>query len=322
MTNSLLSSSSVLRSCALALALATPALGQIAQDHPELCGKLHVPLPLGLTATASSDAGGSAELVVTLDDGSLAKIETYGADLVQQVCPLSQNRLLVFSPTNNDGYDIRIVNKANGAVIDSFLTRTPLASPDQHWLVYREFSAPSTDLPITEQYRLYDLTKDASGNQVPGVDYLYVGGPGRTIYPVTPNHAPFESPGVLPEEVHEFPSDSFHWSPDSKSVAFVDLFASRLAIVVVRLAGEDLTAFVHPLSASKVCDDDTVGIAQVTVTRMEVASTQETIPQVWVELEVPCGARTLTLRAKDFSLAKTEVHAPKIRRPAVGIKKQ
>jgi hypothetical protein len=277
---------------------------------------------LGVTATASSDGGSSAELVVTLNNGSTAKIETYGADLVQQVCPLSQNRLLVFSPTNNDGYDIKIVNKANGAVIDSFLTRSPLASPDQHWLVYREFTATQTDVPTTEQYRLYDLTKDASGNQVPGVDYRYVGGPGRTIYPVTPQHAPFESLGVLPEEVHEFPSDSFYWSPDSKSVAFVDLFASQLAIVVVRIAGDDLTAYVHHLSASRVCEDGTVGIAQATITRMEVASTQEAIPQVWIDLEVPCGVRRLTLQVKDFGLAKTEIHAPKTRRPAVGIKKQ
>jgi hypothetical protein len=197
-----------------------------------------------------------------------------------------------------------------------------MVSPDQHWLVFREYYPPQADIDITEQYMLYDLTKDASGNRVSGVDYRYVNAPGRTIYPATPKHAPFESHRVLPEQVHSFASDSFFWSPDSKSVTFVDRSAAELHIVLVRIAAEDLTAYVHPVSASRVCGDANVDREQVAIPRMEVAPTQEAVPQVWVDLGASCGAKTLTLRSKDFSLAKIEVHPPHARRPSVGVKKQ
>ena len=53
------------------------------------------------------------------------------------------------------------------AILDIFGARDPVVSPDRHWLVYRE-RYPTRVEVVWEQYLLYDLTKDAAYNAVPG----------------------------------------------------------------------------------------------------------------------------------------------------------
>ena len=106
-----------------------------------------------------------------------------------------------------------------------------------------------SEIPITDEYLLYDLTKDAAGKRsFPGIDPSLVERYGRTIYPVTRNHVPFENHGVQPDQVHSFESTSFFWAPDSKWVVFADRLESTVSIVLVQVGEKDLTTLVRPIS--------------------------------------------------------------------------
>src|SRR5207244_309948 len=107
-----------------------------------------------------------------------------------------------------------IVDGSTGTELHSFWARSPVISPDQHWLALREFYPAHSDVDISEQYMLYDLTKGAAGNKIPSVDYRYVPDLGRTMYPATEKHIPFESSGVPAEQVHYFGGSSFQWAAD------------------------------------------------------------------------------------------------------------
>ena len=288
------------RAWTLVLALALPVLGQIAQDHPELCGKPngYVPLPPNVIAFSSDDV----ESMLTMRlNSSTANIRMGPVERVQEVCPVGGNKLLVFGllndPTANDIY---LIDATTGAELDSFTVSNPAVSPNQHWLATRLWWPGFVDPPSSVQYYLYDLTKDAAGNKLPGVDYRYVPHLGRTMYPATPKHLPFEN-DQPPERKHIFEGGSFQWAPDSQSVLFLDrTLAAGLVVVLVRIGADDLTTYIHPLGAD--------ACASI-LSRVDFGSAEgSAAPNVRMQFESSCPP--LNLSGRDFKLAEIEVHKP------------
>jgi len=220
---------------------------------------------------------------------------------IEEVCPLTGGRLLVFGQFGGGGYIVYLISATTGVALDSFVVSTPAVSPDQHWLAMRDWIIPQSETPVTEQYLLYDLTKDAAGNRsLPGVDPRNMYRYGRTMYPVTPNHAPFENHGVRRDQVHSFPGGAFFWAADSKSVLFTDRTDAGLAVVLVKIDGSDLTTLLHPASAESVCG--MLSDASITIPRDDLLEVRATFH---AEGSAPC-TESLTLHQKDFKPANVE----------------
>lgn len=196
------------------------AFGQILQDKPELCARPGetISVPTGVSAT-TSDAYTAVSIML---DARAARVEMPGVSRIEEVCPLSGGRLLVFGLSEPGAYDIYIVSTITGNTIDSVDARSPAVSPNQHWLARRPWNPPSSDLNVSDQYLLYDLTGDRGANRVDRADPVSKDVAGRVMYPAVPRHLPFRNYGVRPEYVHTFQSDSFFWSLDSTSVVFAD----------------------------------------------------------------------------------------------------
>jgi hypothetical protein len=288
------------RAWTLALALALPVLGQIAQDHPELCGKpnAYVPLPSNVSAVSSGDL----ESILTIRlGGSAVNIRMGAVEHVLEVCPIGGNKLLVFGLAHDpSGYDIYLIDATTGAKLDSFTVSDPAVSPNQHWLATREWEPGYVDPPSSVQYYLYDLTKDAAGNKLPGVDYRYVPHLGRTMYPATPKHLPFEN-DQPPERKHIFEGGSFQWAQDGQSVLFLDrTLAAGLVVVLVRIGADDLTTYIHPLGPDACAS---------TLSRVDFGAAEgSAAPNVRMQFESSCPP--LNLSGRDFKLAEIEVHKP------------
>ena len=278
------------------------AIAQIRQDRPDLCGSAGADVPLPPNISAVSFDGGS-ELKVQLDAKTVT-IPIPAAERVEQVCAIGQGRWLVFSVlAGGNGYAADIINSATGSVVDAFWARSPAVSPDGRWMVMREVT-PAQAEGITEQYRLYDLTKDAAGNRFPGVDYRYVQPLGRTVYPLTRDRLPFESGGVQPDQIHSFVGDSFYWSADSGSLLFLDRTSAGLAVVLVAVSPQTFATYVHRLP-SEVC----VGpIARVGF------SGEPSRPDVRLDFGSICPP--IFIRGAAFKVAPVETHKTPIRRPS------
>ncbi len=300
------------RRWALALALALPALGQIAQDRPGLCGRPNEPspVPTGVSATCF---GSSCTLAIELGR-STAKIEMPGDGVIDEVCSVAKNRLLVLADPGPPVYDIYIIGRATGAVVDRMDAASPAVSPDQHWLAMRAFGPPSSDMNYTEEYLLYDLTKNAVKNRTPGAGDSM--GPGQVTYPAVPNHVPFNQYGVRPEYVHTFWSDSFFWSADSRSIVFADATPAGLAVVLIRIVQNEPIAYVHPLTLSEVCEGAAprkVRIGGLTMSKAVVGNAEDSIPEILVDFrpaDTSCTAKTLVLRGARLPPAALEQHPP------------
>jgi hypothetical protein len=140
---------------------------------------------------------------------STVNIDMPVVDEVREACSMPNGRLAVFGRLNGGGdiaYDVYVINGATGAEVDALRAYSPAMSPDQHWLALRDFYPLHGSEP-TEQYMLYDLTKDVEGNKVPGGDYPYAPRYGRTMYPATEKHAPFQAVPFPPARVHQMAGD-------------------------------------------------------------------------------------------------------------------
>jgi len=300
-----------LRIGALILLLSTALPGQISQDHPELCGtQSPVALPLGLTAQTDRSSGVST-LAFAAAEG-VRSIRLPGVqNEIQQVCPISGNRLVVFGA--HDGYTVHIVELRSGTVVDSFPSYSPVMSPDGRWLAMRVFHATQTEFPVSEQYTLYDLTRSAQSNRHGSSPYTSEI-PGEAVYPVTATGAPANIADVPDSSRHEFRSSSFYWSADSRYLAFADSVGKSLSIVLVSIDGDKIGRFVHGVAQAEVCAEraavmqgaqiyDSAGAGTTVVTKLNS--------------EGNCKPKDLTLTMSDFKRAAIEEHEPIKRKPAV-----
>lgn len=326
----LLNSSSTSLVCLLGLCLAAPGTAQIVQNHPELCGKPDqlVPTPPGVTV----DVSGLTNIIVTLGTGDTQKrIELPGfVEEVHEVCPLDRGRILLFGSIGDSAYDFILLDANSGTLLGRSLAYDPAVSPDQHWLAYRVFHPRHTELPYMELYMLYDLTKDAAGNQPPGVDPNYVHAKGRLMYPSVPNHVPFEEFDLPPEQLHESWSDGYFWAPDSKSLLFADRVADKrtaggkFSLVWVKIGPKgEPEAYVHSISEPEICGKELPEIAL----RLSkgVITPRPSGTEIWAEFRPGNGACTskgVLLRDADFAPAEIQQPPPPRKRKPASVQVQ
>lgn len=306
----------LLHGVAVLCLIANSALGQVAQDKPELCGggDRSVPLPADIAATPG-DSGIFSTLLVTAAGSSVPAHIQVEMGSVEEVCPISPDKLLVFG-NSNPATSIAIIDRNAAKLLDSFSAYDPVISPNQHWLVLRDFYPPQSELPASEEYLLYDLTKDKAANHLPGID-PYVEASGRVIYPLVPDGRPFMHAGLPKNQTHSFSSRSFFWSSDSQAIIFVDQYRDSLWAVLVNVNGSEVHTFVHRINAPEPCEQGSQGdISAATLTLAKASFGAGQNGNRTIELQFQssdygaCRPKELILYPSDFVEATPETHAP------------
>lgn len=292
------------------LVFAASAQAQIPQNRPELCGKhgQTVPLPDGTTFSYSD--GLPSDLTLKLMDGTAKTVDLQLADGVPQVCPIAGSRLLVFGTVaGEDGPHVWIVSQIDGSVLDHIGSRGPVVSPDQHWLIYRQFYPRNVEI-VAEFYFLYDLTSDMARNRPRQQEPGHPVPAGRQVYPVTANHLPLGHAESL-EPLHEFESESFFWSPDSQFVAFADATSDAKSIVLVKVGNNNLITYTHTLKENEICGGR-AGMGGVLGPAMlhsiEFVPAEAPLPDIWATFSQIRCEEPLRLHAQDFKPAEIEIH--------------
>lgn len=234
--------------------LALPAFAQIEQTHPELCGTPSgtVP-PLPAMSISVDRSEGSAKLF--LGGGFATKaIDLPGViDAVPEVCPLPNGQYLIFGETYN-GTNMLIVDAQKGAVVDQIVGFDPAMSPDQRRIAFRKFYPRHHDLPFSEEYLLYDLSKNPSQNRAPGIDLTDWENVGRAIFPAGWKNAMFDTGDIPKDRLHSSGSLSFDWSADSHMVVFGDILHNDFSVIAVIFDNDGSTkAYEHPVRVPQVC---------------------------------------------------------------------
>ncbi len=294
----------------LPLVLIATAQAQILQNCPALCGKPGQPVPLPEGMTFSTADGLPADLTLKLKDGTAKTVDLELASSIPQICPIAEDRLLVFGTVvGEDGPHVWIVSQIDGRVLDHIGSRNPTVSPDQHWLIYRQFYPPHVEIPA-DFYLLYDLSKDAAANRPPELDSRFPRSSGRQVYPVTADHfAPRYDEALEP--THEFDSESFFWSPDSRFVAFADVTDAAKAIVVVRVGDNNLITYTHTLKEKEICanrNDLGSTLPSAALHSVEFVPAQGPLPDIWATFSGIRCEDPLRLHAQDFKPAEIEIH--------------
>ena len=309
----------------LVVFLSFSASAQIAQDKPELCGKKNqfVPLPANISATQGDSGVFSTLFLKAAEMTSPAAIRvTMGS--VDEVCPISQTRLVVFG-NSNPATSIAIVDQKAGKLIDWFYAYDPAISPNQHWLVLRDFYPPQSEVPFSEEYLLYDLSKDKSGNLAPNLTPYTADTVGRVIYPAVDQNTPFEHSGLPQNQTHQFRSDAFYWSDDSQTLVFADSVQKVLFVVLVMIEGDQTHPFIHTLTAGEACEQGSKGDidnnSYLMLSHAQAGSNG-------IELQFrssdygACKPVPVLLNRSDFVPAEPEVHIPPHRKDHSTLKQQ
>ncbi len=84
--------------CLVGLLCASGIMAQIPQDRPELCGQEKDPplLPSGTTFSLSSGPVFTSAFTFMLKNSSMKTVDLELPETVEQVCPIRNDRLLVF----------------------------------------------------------------------------------------------------------------------------------------------------------------------------------------------------------------------------------
>lgn len=283
------------------------ALGQVAQDHPELCGNANaaVPLPTDVSVTLDSSTA-SAELRVKAS-GHTVRFPGVMEE-VQQVCRISPDKWIVFGKATPALYNIEIVRPSDGSLLDSFYGFNPVIAPNQHWLVRGKFYP--VQAVTSDEYLIYDLTQDWAHNRSPGVSREDMDLVGRVMYPVVKGNEPFYSVNLPPQQTHIFRSDSFYWAPDSQALIFADSVLDKLSLVLVIIDQNETKAFVRSVSDAEACDAGP-GAPLLMLSSAEISlpiNAHREIRALFRAGSSPCH-KMLVLQSDDFTPAVPETHA-------------
>jgi hypothetical protein len=301
--------------------LAAPSFGQINQTRPDLCGKPNgtVPLPSGIRATIDR-LQGQGNLYIGNGDAR-KEIRLPGVvNEVDEVCSLADGRFAVFS---GSGYsaEVDLIDSAKALLLDSIWGFAPAMSPDQKWLVYRKFYPRRTELPVSEEYLLYDLSKSPTQNRPLGIAADNPLSVGRVIFPPGQDNGSADNIGVAEDQRHSSISDSLYWASDSRAVAFGDRVQGVPSIVLVKLDGHgNTTALVHHVSLSEVCPGVALDGVPLMVQHADVGPEQSGDRTVRIELfssDSTCVPRALELHSNEFQPAKAEVHTRRKRKGSI-----
>lgn len=299
--------------------------GQIPQQKPELCGRKGTIVPLPPKVSASVEATQVFSTLSLVPSGGDAPVRLpLPAAKVDEVCDIPGNRLLVFGDTIPGAYLTAIVDANTGSLVDSFNSYNPMASPNQHWIVFRDFYPPQSELRFSEEYLLYDLTKDKEANRISNSDPYVADTPGRVIYPVVDGRATFEHSGLPISQAHRFRSNSFYWAADSRAVVFADSVQGRLSIILITIDGDRLSTYVHPVSAADACEQSSranIEDADLMLSQVDLsgAADERTGDLMFRSSDSgACRPKGITLHFEDFRPAQVESHeAPKRRERSV-----
>jgi hypothetical protein len=304
---------------------ALPLAAQIDQTHPELCARPAgaVPIPPNLSVTVDRSVG-HADLF--LGNGlSAVKIDIPGVVVeIEEVCPLLDGRVVLFGGTYNST-NINIIDPAAAKLTDSFSGFNPAMSPNQRWLAFRKFYPRHTELPTSEEYLLYDLTRTAAQNRPAGIapdDWQDVGVP---IFPLGMNNSLTDHIGLPEDQQHRAGSNSFFWASDSQAMVFGDILQDRFATILVTIDESGATkAYVHPIKVSETCPGkpDHLDSFGVFIEHADIGPAIEGDRLIHLSLRPTpgvCEPKDMELHSADFQPAKPEVHVrPKRLKAAEG----
>jgi hypothetical protein len=235
---------------------------------------------------------------------------------VQAACTIGAH--LIILGTNGVGDDdISLIDLTSGKLIDSFLGLSSSLSPDRRWLVRRDFYPPQTEVNFSEEYLIYDTSKDASGNAAPHSTKYTVAAKGRVVFPVVDDGTPFEHNDLPSAQSHVFRSADFYWSDDSKVFLFADSVKGVLSLVAIAVGDSGTQASVRRVVAADVCTVDGDGVpdgSSVTLSGATIApmvSGDRTIDLRFTSAnEGACKTKPLSLQMSDFVAAAREVPPP------------
>lgn len=292
----------------LALSCSHPALCQLAQLHPELCGTPNAVVALPPAISAMRATG--YDLNIFLRSGAPG-IPIPGPLDVEEVCPLPDGRLVVFGNMMT-GKSFSIVDPAKPSTIDTVWGYDPLLSPDQKWIVFRKFFPRQTDEPASDEYLRYDLSRTPAQNRSPGVGLDWTEEVGTAIYPLGWKNELADNIGAPEDQQHHHLS-TFFWAPDSRALVFADVNQGKRSVVLITIDEKGATtASVSPFPDSMECDDPAAAAkgkkAQPTGLRhVEFAPQQGPDRLMFVDFEADgCAPKTQQLHTDSFQPAKTE----------------
>jgi hypothetical protein len=293
------------------------ASGQIQQDRPELCGRIGV-TPVPRNVVAGFEPGVGPTLTVT-PTASTAGVRTPLNGRVRQVCVIPSGRYLLFGDTGDDSYQVTILSGDSGSLVDQFDAYNPIVSPDQRWLIRRHFYSGHSEVPFSEEYLLYDLTKDAAGNTVGRPTPYIENMRGRVVYPAVADGAPFEHAAyaLTDNQTHVFRSKSFYWSSDGTTVLFADSVKDVLSLVLVVLDPSEPKTLVHTVAPNEACEQGSHGDVKqswLSLSDGEVDAKGHVVQtRFWSSDEAACRPKLLVLSWSDFVPAPIENHPPVVR---------
>lgn len=296
--------------CGLTFFFSLSSIAQIAQSHPELCGSAtsYLPVPQNISATTDSAIGVST-LTLAVSGSKRSIVLPGGSNEIQQVCELPDNRLAIFAWYIGEVYTVTTINQVNGEIVDSVLSYNPVISPDRHWMVMRAFYPLHTDIPISEQYLVYDLRGTAATNRHGAKGSQEI--PGWAVYPSVTGNVPIDPLDVPDSQIHRFRSKSFYWAPDSRSIVFADSVGTDLSLILVSEKGDKFSAYEYPITPKAVCGEvigEKLEEPNFTLTHAELNSVVITEFQSDVE---GCSPRQLSLNVSDFKRAPRRVYEPR-----------
>lgn len=303
---------SMLIAVLLILMHCSPGICQVEQRRPELCG-----LPGGSVApprgfSAIIDATGAVKFSFRNGAAVLGAPDAIRA--IEEVCPLPGGRLAIFGETGGPDA-VYILEESTPALVDSFGAYGPLMSPDQRWIAFRKAYPPhGMELPVSEEYLLYDLSRGPALNRgigVPLTDGRDVGAP---VYPLGQKNLPFDAAGLPAGQLHRVGSD-FFWSPDSKALIFVDELLGKPTLVLVAIDGSGATqTSVYPLDEPAACTS-----AYPVLRHAEFGPDQDGDRVIFLDFAAECLPQRMQVRSVDFKQARPETHTRPPSRKAIRV---
>jgi hypothetical protein len=259
-----------------------------------------VSLPREFSVAFDQDGGAN----ITMKTGSPSvRIKDYFY-AIDGVCPLGADRAVVFGDVGGSGTSVGVVDDTNPLHTDAALAFYPVMSPDQRWIAYEKFFPRQTELPSSDEYLLYDLSKTPEQNRQPGVgldDNLDVG---TAIYPPGWANQPGDNIGAPDNQRHGHVSD-FYWSPESTTLAFADLLQGKVSLVLVDVGDSGTTrASVYPVNG--IDPTSQCGLGGGVVSRIEFGPVQGADRLVFVDFHTGCTPQRLELHRDAFQSAKIE----------------
>ncbi len=281
-------------------ALCQNGFHEVRQLSPELCGGTAAALPRGFSATFDQDGP-----MIFTDNGSPGIPLGYSLYQIVEVCALADGRLVIFGDTGNR-FSLSIIDGAHSARLGTFLAFDPRMSPDQRWIAFHKHYPRNTELPSSDEYLLYDLSKSFADNWPLGIDPGDDSAVGRAIYPVGWKNESGDNIGAPANQQHGAISP-FFWAPDSRAILFADTLMDQRNFVLVKIDDDArTTASVYPFPEAIECGDGSGRNLQPSgIRHVEFGPLEGSDRLMSIDVDGNgCTPRTLQIRADDFKPAK------------------